>query len=117
MMSAPTDSPLPREKPYRFWILLAVIFLVVLLPLLMVLNHLVSYRSTNGEEVAALEARIRANHEPLNLQELAATFPPIPDEENGAEVLLKLWEEDEPGFWRAFRSGATSLPERTPENY
>jgi L-alanine-DL-glutamate epimerase-like enolase superfamily enzyme len=52
-----------------------------------------------------------------SLAELAATYPPIPAAENGAEVFLQLWETDDPAFWQAFRAGATSLPTQMERHF
>ena len=78
----------------------------------MVLIPIVSVRVSNASAIRRLEARIKENKEPLTLQDLAATYPQIPDELNGAILLLELWEKDDPAYWKAFRDGASSLPKR-----
>jgi len=49
----------------------------------------------------------------MNLAQLAAKYPSIPDSENAAVALLELWEKDAPEFWQAYLRGEKSLPQRT----
>jgi hypothetical protein len=69
---------------------------------------LVVYRIPNAMAVQRLEKEIRHRGEPMTLADVAAHYPPIPDADNGAAALLKIWEEDTPGFQAAFHVG---LPE------
>jgi len=62
--------------------------------------------------VGRLEARAKHNGEPLTLSALAQKYPTVPDEENAAIPLLKLWGEQQPEFWKAFQRGERRLPER-----
>ena len=78
----------------------------------MILIPFISFRTSNASAVRRLEARIKENKEPLTLEDLAATYPPIPDEQNGAILLLRIWEKDDPTFWKAFLDGESSLPQR-----
>lgn len=73
------------------------------------------YRLSNDAAVAKLEANARKRGEPITLAELAAKHPPIPDADNAAVLLMDLWEQDDPDFWRAFRSGSRPLPDRRRE--
>jgi hypothetical protein len=104
-------------KAKRRWLLPAILFLVITLPLAISLIWYASYRISKTSAVNRLEARIRARGEPLTLADVAATYPPIRDEDNGALVLTRLWEEDNPELWRAFREGKPSLPERRVVHY
>jgi hypothetical protein len=103
--------PLP-EKPKRQWLLPVVLLTVVCLPVLIALAWFLSYRISGSSAVHQLEAKIKQRGEPLTLAELAATYPPIPDKDNGAVLLLQAWEKDSPEFWIAFREGQPSLPAR-----
>jgi len=116
-MSRP--PPLPKS-PVRSRIWLACLAALLLLQFLTVLGMHLHFRLTNAKAVRRLEARARARGEPLTLAELAAKQPSIPDDQNAAVELLKLWEKDDPAFWQAFRLGHTPLPtrrsaERDPE--
>jgi hypothetical protein len=113
-MSA-NPPPLPRQSRRR--ILPLIIVGVCLLPLAALLIWFVSYRWSNAAAVHRLETKARNNGEPLTLAELAATYPPIPDEQNGAVLLLRAWEKDDPAFWQAFQNGAQSLPTLVQRKY
>jgi len=108
-MSRP--PPLPKSSD-RSWIWPACVAAVLLLPFLTVLGLYVHFRLANVKAIRSLEARARARGEPLTLADLAANRPSIPDDQNGAVELLKLWEKDDPAFWQAFRLGQTPLPKR-----
>ncbi len=85
-MSAPIRPPPLLRKP-RYWPLV-IIPICLLAPLVMLLGAFVAYRASNAIAVSRLEAKIKQKGEPLTLADLAATYPPIPDEENGAILLL-----------------------------
>jgi hypothetical protein len=91
------------------WILVALTPLILLLG---VLGVMLWYRFSNDAAVRKLEAKIKERGEPLTLADLAAAYPPIPDEENAAVLLMDLWEKEDPEFWKAFRAGARPLPDR-----
>lgn len=63
-------------------------------------------------DIHNLEQRARAASEPITLAELAASIEPVPDDENAAIALMDIWEEEDPEYWQAFRTGASTLPER-----
>jgi len=94
-----------------------IITCVVGLLILMILIPFISFRASNASAIRRLEAKIKENKEPLTLADLAATYPPIPDEQNGAILLLDIWEQENPAHWRAFRDGANSLPKRPEAGY
>ena len=111
-VSSPSIPPaIPRSKPgrQRLWIFIA---LVPLTLLLMVMAVMLWYRLSNDAAVRKLEARIKERGEPLTLTDLAARYPPIPDDENVAVLLMDLWEKEDPDFWKAFRAGVRPLPDR-----
>ena len=62
--------------------------------------------------VSNLEGEVAKRAEPLTLSALAALYPPIPDEQNAAQPLLELWQDEDPEFWKAFRAGKHPLPLR-----
>jgi hypothetical protein len=72
-----------------------------------------TWRIGNARAQARCESEVRQRGYPLTLEELAASHPPIPADRNAAEALMDLWEQDDPKLWRAFRAGASSLPERS----
>jgi hypothetical protein len=96
---------------------LIVVLCVIGLPILGILIAFISFRASNATAIRRLEAKIKLNKEPLTLDDLAATYPPIPDEKNGAILLLEIWEKDNPRFWKAFLQGESSLPERPETGY
>src|SRR5688572_3444817 len=71
-----------------------------------------SYRVSNASAVRRLEAKVRQRGEPVTLEELAARYSTIPDEENAAVLLLETWEKDEPQFWKAVRDEVRPLPKK-----
>jgi hypothetical protein len=87
---------------------------VILLPTVTGVVWYASYRVSNASAVCRLEAKVRQRGEPVTLEELAARYSPIPDEENAAILLLETWEKDEPQFWKAVRDGVYPLPEKVP---
>jgi hypothetical protein len=116
-VSAFSDPPQAPEKSRRKWGGLVVLAAFIFLPLLAALLWFLNFRTSNSSAVEQLEARIKQRGEPLTLADLAATYPPFPDEENGAMALLRIWEEDDPPFWRAFREGKSSLPQKASRQY
>jgi len=110
-----TPPRMPTQN--RRWVIPTIIVCVIGLPLLLILIPLISFRTSNASAIRRLEARIKENKEPLTLADLAATYPPIPDEQNGAVLLLEIWEKNDPAFWKAFRDGKSSLPERSGTTY
>lgn len=78
---------------------------------LLVLGNLV-WRLTNGREATRLLNAARARGEAVTLAEVAATYPPVADAENGYRVLETLWSEANPEFWNAFREGLRPLPQK-----
>src|SRR5688572_12834890 len=101
----------------RRWVIPTIVACVIGIPILMIVIPFISFRASNASSIRRLEAKIKENKEPLTLQDLAATYPPIPDEQNGAILLLELWEKNDPAFWKAFRDGESSLPERREAGY
>jgi hypothetical protein len=102
MSTATKPPPLPR-KP-RKW-LPAFIVSCTFAPLVILLILFISYRVSNASAVRRLEAKIKQNGEPLTLTDLAATYPPVPDEDKGAVLLLELWQQEDSEFWTAFLEG------------
>ena len=109
-MSAPIQPPPLLRKPRRWP--LVIIPICLLAPLVILSGVFVGYRVSNAIAVSRLEAKIKQKGEPLTLTDLAATYPPIPDEENGAILLLELWQQEDPEFWLAYLEGKRPLPER-----
>src|SRR5688572_2736581 len=105
-----TPPRLPTQN--RRWVIPTIVTCVIGIPILMILIPFISFRTSNASAIRRLETKIKENKEPLTLKELAATYPPIPDEKNGAILFLELWGKDHPEFWKAFREGASSLPKR-----
>lgn len=89
-----------------------ILFTAVLLPILFFLGLFVHWRWSNASAIHRLEAKARKNGEPLTYAELAVMYPPIPDSQNGAAILMDEWEKDDPMFWKLFREGA--VPSGTP---
>jgi hypothetical protein len=71
------------------------------------------YRLYNRSGIRRLSSKINQRGEPSMLADLAEKYSIVSDGENGATALLDIWEKDSPEFWKAFRSGASVLPERT----
>jgi hypothetical protein len=92
--------------------------LVVLTVLAVVFGGLlvwhISFRIRTNNTIKRLEAKARANGEPVTITELIASYPPIPDEENAAIPLMALWEKEDPGFWAAYRANRRPLPSTSP---
>lgn len=116
-MNTPFSPPTEPEKPKRRWGLLTLILSVSVLPVLLAGMWFLSYRMSGVSAVERLEARVKERGEPVSLADLAAMYPPIPDESNGAIALLNIWEEESPDFWRAFREGKSSLPNRAEHRW
>lgn len=110
-MNAPIQPPSPLPRKPRRWPSV-IIPICVLAPLVILLGVFVGYRGSNAIAVSRLEAKIKQIGEPLTLTDLAATYPPIPGEENGATLLLELWQQEDPEFWAAYLEGKRPLPER-----
>jgi hypothetical protein len=72
-------------------------------------------RIVDRSAIRRLEAKARARGEPLTINELIATLPNIPDEENAALKLIAVWAEDNPQFWKSFLSGGRPEPPAEPE--
>ena len=87
------------------------LFVAVLIPILIVLIWYVAHRWSDASAIRQLEAKARKNGEPLTYPELAALYPPIPDNQNGAALLMDAWEKDNPMYWRLFREGEQHFPE------
>ena len=85
--------------------------IVVLVPILALVLALIAFRSRSGG-LSELEARIKTKGEPLTVTDLDAFYASVPDEENGALLLIEAWAREDPLFWDAFRRGAFSLPPR-----
>jgi hypothetical protein len=85
---------------------------LVLSPILALLVWFAIFRLTNANAISRMETRMRQRGEPMNLAQLAATYPAIPDAENAAVALLELWEKDAPAFWQAYLRGEKSLPQQ-----
>src|SRR2546423_10476087 len=110
-MSRPTGPPpLPRRATSPRAVLSFAIGGFLLLLIGVPLAWYISGRVRDRNAVRRLEAEIRKKGEPLTLKELAATYLPIPDEENAAVILLELWEKEDPAFWGAFRKDVRPLP-------
>jgi hypothetical protein len=105
----PSNKHAPRGLPF-------ILFTAVLLPIVICLIWFLSNRWSTASAIRRLEAKARKNGEPLTYAELAATYPPIPDNQNGAALIMDAWEKDNPLRWRSFRDGAELLPEGKPED-
>jgi hypothetical protein len=102
----------PRKRTRQERIVRACVLGVVLSPLLLLLGWYLFFRLSNANAIDRLEARVRQRGEPLNLAQLAAKYPPLPDAENAAVPLLELWEKENPAFWQAWLRGERALPQR-----
>jgi hypothetical protein len=78
---------------------------------------LLVWRGGINRDIRMLEQKVRDAGEPLTLEELAASLPPVPDKENIALALMDLWEEEDPEFWRAFRAGERELPRQAERQF
>lgn len=116
MSISPKPPPIPQGKSRRK-LLPTVVVLGLALLLLGPLIAYTSYRRSTTSAIRKLEATIKQRGEPLTLAELAATYPPIPEAENGAIRLLEVWGAEAPEFWHAFRAGEKKLPERARVNW
>lgn len=111
-MAMPPPLPCARGIPRWFWICSAGVVLAGFLGGVGLLAWHLRWRDGNARAIATVKAALRAEQEPLTLDELAARYPPLPAERNAAEALLDLWEAEAPEFWRAFRQGAVELGDR-----
>jgi len=98
-------SRFPRGLRLAGWIFLGIMAVAVAWHLW--------WRIGNARAQARCESEVRQGGHPLTLEEVAARHPSIPAERNAAEALMDLWKRDDPALWRAFRSGADRLPERS----
>ena len=110
-MSSDFDSPEPGRR--SSWITRIAVLLVIVAVLASAWQYLL-HRGTGSSNIGEYEARIKARGEPLTMEDLAAMYPAVPDESNGAMQLIAIWERDNPGFWRNFRQGL-KLGERSNE--
>jgi hypothetical protein len=78
---------------------------VVILVILALLGWYAFGRLSEKAAVRRLEANVRKKGEPLNVKQLMATLPTIPDEENAAMGLIAVWAKDDSAYWRAFLAG------------
>jgi len=109
-MNPPPIPARATTRRGRKWIIVTALVAIVLAPLLAVVISYVSYRMHNSAAIRRLETKAKQRGEPLTLVDLAAKYPPIPDDENAAAALLELWQEEEPEFWQAFLEGRRPLP-------
>jgi hypothetical protein len=110
-MTSDADTPARPKGGSRALRFLFLCFLIVLLPILVLLIWHISWRASNNAAIRRLEAAARQRGEPLTLAQLATNSPALPDKDNGALLLMALWEKDDPVFWQAFRNGERPLPE------
>lgn len=106
-----TGSPPPRRNR-RGRVLRLCVLGVVFSPILVLLVWFALFRLSNANAISRMESRMRQRGEPMNLAQLAAQYPSIPDAENAAVALLELWEKDAPAFWQAYLRGEKSLPQQ-----
>src|SRR5712664_1964266 len=106
------SDPPPLPKSSRRDRIVLVLLAVAVAPFFGLLAWHLIWRLSNHIGVGRLEARAKHNGEPLTLSALAQKYPTVPDEENAAIPLLKLWGEQQPAFWKAFQRGERRLPER-----
>lgn len=107
-------SPGTRAARSRSKIVWRAVLLLVVLPLL--IWHM-AWRIGNARAVARLEAEVRQRGEPVTPQELAATYPPVPDADNAYVALERLWADEDPEFWKAFKEGQRPLPQPRQREY
>jgi hypothetical protein len=98
------------DAPRRRFRIERVILMILALSLAALLVWHISFRIRTNNAIKRLEAKARANGEPLTLKELAASYAPIPDEENAAIPLMDLWEKEDPAFWAAYRANRRPFP-------
>jgi hypothetical protein len=110
------SSPRPAKSPSHARVL-TIVAAILLIPVLGMVVWYVAARESTTRQIRKLEQQVRDKGEPLTLGELAAKYPPIPDEGNAAVPLLALWSNEDPAFWRAFASGSRPLPKRISEEY
>ncbi|MBL9175162.1 MAG: hypothetical protein JNL10_16605 [Verrucomicrobiales bacterium] len=101
-----TGVPRFRIHPVRGLLALGCLGAVVLMA------WFFTWRVGNSRAVRRAEAAIRQRGEPLTLADLAQRERDIPADENAAAAMLDLWESEDPGFWRGFRSGKHPLPKQ-----
>src|SRR2546430_1757429 len=96
MMAGTSDSP--TSNGARRGRIVLVLVAVALAPVCGLLAWHLIWRLSNHIEVSRLEARAKHKGEPLTLSALAQKYLTVPDEENAAIPLLKLWGEQQPEF-------------------
>src|SRR4051812_6757098 len=101
----PMNESQPISEQHASKRLALFFFVIVLLPVLVFLIWYLSHRWSHASAIRQLESKARKNGEPLTCTDLAAMYPPIPDEQNGAALLMDQWEKYDPEFWKLFRSG------------
>jgi hypothetical protein len=92
----------------RLKVLLAVILLIIVA----ILTPIIVFHALSAKAIHRLKATVRQKGEPLTLPELAANYPSVPEDENAAMALLRIWEKEDPTFWQAYISGQQKLPMR-----
>ncbi|MCC6234779.1 MAG: hypothetical protein IT580_19205 [Verrucomicrobiales bacterium] len=107
--------PLPHERRRRI-VFRILIFGPLVLFLGLLVWHLL-WRRDNAQALARLDAEARARGEPLTVEDLMATYPPVPDERNAYVALEAIWSLEDPPLWSAFRQGARTLPRARKESY
>ena len=113
MVDRTDSSSLPRNSQ----LVPAFLIALIVLPLVLGMWWAIRISQSGLSEIARHEDRIRAKGEPLNLTDLEAEYPQLPDAENGAVAILAIWEQEEPAFWQAFKLGSRSLPERRDQSW
>jgi len=108
----PLPGKAPRNRPILRWALSC-----LLLFILLAVFWYIAGRLRDSREVHRLEAEARKKGEPLTLAELARAYPPVPDPQNAAIVLIQLWAQEDPAYWSAFRAGRRPLPRRREHDY
>lgn len=102
-----TDAPGSHRPKTIFWLLAAFIVTPIL--------FLLVWWSVQNRAVGTIQAGIASKHEPLTAAELAAKYPPIPDEQNAAIALLDVWEREQGEYWAQFRRGEKPTASRPSE--
>jgi len=93
-INKPPALPGNRPKPVKRWLLP-----VLALPVLIRVVGLTIIHVSNNAAIRRLENKARQRGEPLTLQDLEKTYPPVPDAENAAVALLGIWKKEDPDYW------------------